>query len=81
MCSVVNRGMGWVNSFLATSCSKAQPSKHNELENSEEVGAADTERQDLRRITLSELKKAARGGDFLEVSKRATLHSFLYSSI
>jgi hypothetical protein len=33
----------------------------------EEVGAADAERQDLKSITLRELREAATGGRFLEV--------------
>ena len=64
---IVNRGMGWLNSFLATNCVKTQKKKVDDITNSEEVGAADTERQDLKTITLTELRKAARAGDFLEV--------------
>ena len=33
----------------------------------EEVGAADTERQDLHKISLTELRQASRNGEFLEV--------------
>lgn len=73
----VNRGMGWVNSFLATNCSKKQSGGRSDLANvkgnAEEVGTADTERQDLRTITLTELRNAARAGEFLEVQWSATV--------
>lgn len=69
----VNRGMGWLNSFLATDCVKAQKHSEDDLTKAEEVGAADTERQDLRTITLPELRKAAMDGDFLEVQWSATV--------
>ena len=77
----VNRGMGWVNSFLATKCSKNKPGERSYEDNDktssateeEEVGAADTERQDLKAITLAELRRAARGGEFLEVQWSATV--------
>jgi ADP-ribose pyrophosphatase YjhB (NUDIX family) len=66
----VNRGMGWVHSFLATQCSR--PKKTNEevkpsSANADEVGAADTERQDLQSITLKELREATLKGRFVEV--------------
>ena len=64
--------MGWLNSFLATDCVKAVK-RHDNAGNSEEVGAADTERQDLRTISLTDLRKAARDGDFLEVQWSATV--------
>lgn len=67
----VNRGMGWVNSFLATHCSRSSKKKHSRghdrAANAEEVGAADTERQDLKSITLRELREAATNGQFVEV--------------
>ena len=67
----VNRGMGWVNSFLATRCSRSTKKKHSRPHdsgaNSEEVGAADTERQDTKSVTLRELREAAISGKFLEV--------------
>ena len=67
----LNRGMGWVNSFLATNCSKNRSggASHEQYKATaaEEVGAADTERQDLRTISLTELRQAARNGEFLEV--------------
>jgi ADP-ribose pyrophosphatase YjhB (NUDIX family) len=72
----VNRGMGWLNSFLATDCSRKTALAEHHLtkgEAAEEVGAADQERQDLRTITLSELREAARKGEFLEVQWSATV--------
>ena len=74
----VNRGMGWVNSFLATNCSKRQTESKNSYfakrssssssgKANDEVGTADTERQDLRLLTLTELRQAAAKGEFLEV--------------
>jgi hypothetical protein len=65
--------MGWLNSFLAVGCSKAKLKDLENLDVGDEVGAADTERQDLRTITLSELREAARAGDFLEVQWSATV--------
>lgn len=65
----VNRGMGWVNSFLATHCSRSPKKKqgHDSSTNAEKVGAADTERQDVKSITLQELREAATTGQFVEV--------------
>jgi ADP-ribose pyrophosphatase YjhB (NUDIX family) len=68
----VNRGMGWLNGFLATKCSRDPTrSKHKAL--ADEVGAADTERQDLKSISLTELRSAAGNGRFLEVQWTATV--------
>ncbi|CAJ1969228.1 unnamed protein product [Cylindrotheca closterium] len=69
----VNRGMGWVNSFLATNCSRDQKAKSFGIDEKDEVGAPDTERQDLTSITLSRLKEASRNGEFLEVQWTATV--------
>jgi ADP-ribose pyrophosphatase len=66
----VNRGMGWLNSFLATDCYR---DGHHHVTRTDEIGAADTERQDLRRISLSELRDAAANGEFLEVQWTATV--------
>lgn len=67
----VNRGMGWLNSFLATKCSRDPNHKHIAVAN--EIGAADTERQDLKTISLTQLREAARKGQFLEVQWSATV--------
>jgi ADP-ribose pyrophosphatase YjhB (NUDIX family) len=86
----VNRGMGWLNSFLATDCSRDQLKKNDskssnrqlrspksddgtEEGEAEEVGVADTEKQRLKSITLSEFRQAARDGQFLEVQWTATV--------
>lgn len=73
----VNRGMGWLNSFLATDCYRPSgDSKHGipvHESNADEIGQADTERQDLKRITLSKLKESVRNGEFLEVQWSATI--------
>jgi len=65
----VNRGMGWVNSFIALDCKKIKrgDKKINELETHEEVGAADTERQELSSMTVDQLRSAVKKGEFLEV--------------
>mmetsp|Transcript_4393 Transcript_4393/g.6699 ORF Transcript_4393/g.6699 Transcript_4393/m.6699 type:complete len:268 (+) Transcript_4393:112-915(+) len=67
----VNRGMGWVNSYLALDCSPKQ-SKQTRLvgggsSGKEEVGIADTEKQKLKSIGVEEVKSAAMNGEFLEV--------------
>lgn len=68
----VNRGMGWVNGFLATDCDHSKPlSKHTAL--ADEVGAADTERQDLTTITINELRNKVRQGAFIEVQWTAAV--------
>ncbi len=68
----VNRGVGWLNSFLATECTRHEKLKENNLL-AEEVGAADTEKQKLKSITLTELRKAATEGKFIEVQWTATV--------
>jgi 8-oxo-dGTP pyrophosphatase MutT (NUDIX family) len=71
----VNRGMGWTNTFLAANCRKAEPraaaDQHQKQE--EEVGVADTERQDLKRIGLNDLRQAAIAGKFLEIQWTAAV--------
>ena len=63
---------GWVNGFLATKCSRdPNRKKHEAL--IDEVGAADTERQDLKSISLSEMREAASKGKFIEVQWTATV--------
>lgn len=71
----VNRGMGWLNSFLATDCSKNR-SKHKSQQGHsvpDEIGAPDTERQKLITVTMTELKEAAQDGKFMEVQWTATV--------
>lgn len=69
----VNRGMGWVNSFLATNCYQDTTKSSIKEALLDEVGAADTERQDLESITLTQLHEYARRGEFIEVQWTATV--------
>ncbi|CAB9529840.1 expressed unknown protein [Seminavis robusta] len=69
----VNRGMGWVNSFLAMQCKEAKKAGNDKTEKEEEVGVADTEKQKLKTIGLRELRRAATAGEFLEVQWSATV--------
>ena len=76
----VNRGMGWVNAFWATNCDENKelidtsnrPNSGN-IHEEVVVGAADTERQDLRAVTLTQLKEYVRNGNFIEVQWTATV--------
>jgi len=63
----VNRGMGWVNSFLAADCNKGVISEQEETYKWEEVGAEDSERQDIVSLTQSEIRESVKKGLFLEV--------------
>ncbi len=63
----VNRGMGWVNSFIAHSCKKKSPDDNANVDTNEEVGAPDTEKQDIVSLSIDEVKKNVRKGEFLEV--------------
>jgi hypothetical protein len=63
--------MGWLNSFLATDCYRGP--KHDHIAFANEIGAADTERQDLKTISLTQLREATRKGQFLEVQWSATV--------
>jgi len=74
----VNRGMGWVNAFWATDCDATKERSHATHQDSGDVrekvvGAADTERQDLRSVTLTQLKEYVRNGKFIEVQWTATV--------
>ena len=65
----VNRGMGWVNSYLAAHCTPTTTtmSSNKKTEGNQVVGTADVERQDLKTMSLTELREAAREGAFVEV--------------
>ena len=63
----VNRGIGWVNSFVASDCDVKKIDTELPSENKDEVGAADAERQDIVRMNLSQLRKSITDGKFLEV--------------
>ena len=68
----VNRGIGWVNSFLFRDCNKkARPAV--EANTKDEVGEHDVERQDLMSLPLSQLKERAIKGEFLEVQWSLTV--------
>jgi hypothetical protein len=62
----VNRGMGWVNPFLARDCSYSS-SKEISAENANVIGGADTETQKIITMSLSDVKQAVMAGRFLEV--------------
>ena len=63
----VNRGMGWVNSFLAYDCEKKASSGQNDFDPTDEVGTKDVERQDVISLTLDEVKRNVKDGKFVEV--------------
>ena len=64
----VNRGMGWVHSFIAKDCREMIGGEStNDSEESTQVGAADTEGQEKILMTVAELRDAARNGGFVEV--------------
>lgn len=70
----VNRGMGWTNTYVATDCQKQHKrrTEHNK-QATDEVGIADAERQDLRILSLTDLRKALQAGQFLEIQWSATV--------
>jgi ADP-ribose pyrophosphatase len=63
----VNRGMGWVHSYLAVHCTALLVDETQMEEDPDIVGTTDVERQDLKRLSLTELKDATQRGHFLEV--------------
>jgi 8-oxo-dGTP pyrophosphatase MutT (NUDIX family) len=71
----VNRGVGWTFTYLcAASPVSSKAVAPNSVPNqSTEVGAADSERQDLKRLSLAELREAVREGKFLEIQWTATV--------
>lgn len=78
----VNRGMGWTHCYVAKECVMREESKNNEKPDAavvatstaaDEVGAADTERQDLKTLSLSQVRKAVQAGEFLEIQWTATV--------
>ncbi|KAL7489291.1 hypothetical protein ACHAW6_014916 [Cyclotella cf. meneghiniana] len=62
----VNRGMGWVNPFLARDCSYSS-NKEIAEENADIIGGADTETQKVITMSLSDVRQAVIAGRFLEV--------------
>jgi 8-oxo-dGTP pyrophosphatase MutT (NUDIX family) len=71
----VNRGMGWVRPFLATDCTYETSgiitsnlvSENGDRSNHEIVGAHDTEKQHVRKMSLKEVRRAVMDGKFVEV--------------
>jgi len=64
----VSRGMGWVHSFIASDCREMTNGESaNDSEETNQVGAADTEGQERILLTEAELRDAARNGEFVEV--------------
>jgi ADP-ribose pyrophosphatase YjhB (NUDIX family) len=68
----VNRGGGWTSTYLARHC---KPGKLNDkgLNEADEVGAPDTERQDRKIVSLTALRKAVSEAKFLEIQWSATV--------
>jgi ADP-ribose pyrophosphatase YjhB (NUDIX family) len=72
----VNRGMGWTFSYLASRCRRRrqQPAEGGTARGGAEVvGDADAERQDVKTLTLAELRDAVKAGRFLEIQWSATV--------
>jgi hypothetical protein len=70
--------MGWLNSYLATDCTEQEdkkrvPAVEAHQNEEEEVGVEDTEKQQLKSISLPELRQAVTNGQFLEVQWTATV--------
>lgn len=59
--------MGWVNSFIAHDCKKKDINEDKEMIISDEVGAPDTERQDVISMSISDVRQNVSKGQFLEV--------------
>lgn len=68
----VNRGAGWTFSYLATNC-KAGLFIEEGMDKTDEVGAPDTEHQDLTTISLTDILAAVKDGKFLEIKWTATV--------
>lgn len=68
----VNRGVGWTFTYLARDC-HAGTVKEDGMSKSNEVGAADTEQQNLTIKSLSEILSAVKEGKFLEIKWTATV--------
>jgi ADP-ribose pyrophosphatase YjhB (NUDIX family) len=67
----VNRGIGFVNSFLFRNCKKDGGNTAEDREKimnvADEVGKPDAERQDVISMTKDEVKESVKRGEFLEV--------------
>jgi 8-oxo-dGTP pyrophosphatase MutT (NUDIX family) len=74
----VNRGMGWTHTYLARQCRSNSRSSSSALLHDADtadgpVGGADTERQDVHRLSLAQVRTALRNGEFLEIQWSATV--------
>ena len=77
----VNRGMGWVHSFIASDCREMtdrESANDSEEIHVNQVGAADTEGQERILLTVAELRDAARNGEFVEVQWSNTVALALF---
>ena len=74
----VNRGMGWVHSYVAMDC-VASNDEQTAFKNDNEVGAADSEMQDRLSMTLEELRERVQNGMFIEVQWSNTVAQALLS--
>jgi 8-oxo-dGTP pyrophosphatase MutT (NUDIX family) len=68
----VNRGMGWTNSFIASQCERADAFVDEDVKG-QQVGASDSERQDVKILSLADVQEAALDGKFLEIQWSATV--------
>jgi len=78
----VNRGLGWLASYLALDCSVVSPTSRTDSgkgnAQADEIGGSDAERQDLRVLRKSDLKGALVDGRFLELPWAATVSFALH---
>ena len=63
----VNRGMGWVNPYLARDCSFFKQEVGSDVAQNNEVGAHDMEKQNVQSLTLIEVKAGVMNQQFVEV--------------
>ena len=67
----VNRGSGWTSIYVARECKPG--TLEQSLNEADEVGVPDTERQDLQTISLTDMATAVMKGRFLEIQWTATV--------
>lgn len=77
----VNRGAGWTFTYLARDCQPGTLKEDDTEKPDIEVGAPDTEQQDLTTMSLTDILTAVKEGKFLEIKWTATVAlSLLYLS-
>jgi ADP-ribose pyrophosphatase len=70
----VNRGMGWTNTYLARQCSALSASSDNTKKIvADQVAGPDTERQELKTLSLQDLRQGVLSGKFMEIQWTATV--------